>query len=407
MVLRNKVAKLENKREIERVERMVRDLQASLERKDQEQKMKDLEQKMERMQVQAQAALAKKDLERNMDKKDLEQKMETMQAQAQAALERKDLEKKMETMHAHAAIEKKVLEQKMERMQAQAQVALKRKDRERKHQITRMESDVMMRAALENEKRDRLLENEKRDRLLENEKRDREADKKEAQHQIEQLKWEARFSQMEQQQAARAYNIQPLSTALQYGAGTVLQLAPQRESKLQFQPTQLQELRLQEEETGSLHSMTPVTATQPVLQDSTAISDAAISSTALPLVATARSHAASMPQQMQHLHQSTCDTPVPSRTLQQQQQHQHQQHQQHHHQHQHQHQQVQQQQHQQHQQHQQQQHQVTAGPAARAGPVPLPDNARNHFFLSHCQGTGGDQTNAIYLELKQLGFSCW
>jgi hypothetical protein len=30
-----------------------------------------------------------------------------------------------------------------------------------------------------------------------------------------------------------------------------------------------------------------------------------------------------------------------------------------------------------------------------------------HFFLSHCQGTGGDQTNAIYLELRQLGFACW
>jgi hypothetical protein len=25
-----------------------------------------------------------------------------------------------------------------------------------------------------------------------------------------------------------------------------------------------------------------------------------------------------------------------------------------------------------------------------------------HFFLSHCQATGGDQTNAIYLELREL-----
>jgi hypothetical protein len=82
-------------------------------------------------------------------------------------------------------------------------------NKEREQQIKRMEADVIMRAALENEKRDRLLENEKRDR---------EADNKEAQaqHQIDQLKWEARFSQMEQQQAARAYNIQPLSHPLQY-----------------------------------------------------------------------------------------------------------------------------------------------------------------------------------------------
>jgi hypothetical protein len=53
------------------------------------------------------------------------------------------------------------------------------------------------------------------------------------------------------------------------------------------------------------------------------------------------------------------------------------------------------------------QHQVTIGPAANAGPVSLPGNAHTHFFLSHCQATGGDQTNAIYLELRQLGFSCW
>jgi hypothetical protein len=56
-----------------------------------------------------------------------------------------------------------------------------------------------------------------------------------AQHQIHQLKWEARFSQMEQQQAARAYNIQPLSTPLQYAAGTMLPLAPQKERLVQLQ----------------------------------------------------------------------------------------------------------------------------------------------------------------------------
>jgi hypothetical protein len=39
--------------------------------------------------------------------------------------------------------------------------------------------------------------------------------------------------------------------------------------------------------------------------------------------------------------------------------------------------------------------------------VPLPGDAESHFFLSHAQSTGGDQTNAIYLELKQLGFTCW
>ena len=52
----------------------------------------------------------------------------------------------------------------------------------------------------------------------------------------------------------------------------------------------------------------------------------------------------------------------------------------------------------------QQQH---TGPITKGGSVPLPGNARTHFFLSHCQATGGDQTNAIYLELRQMGFSCW
>jgi hypothetical protein len=50
--------------------------------------------------------------------------------------------------------------------------------------------------------------------------------------------------------------------------------------------------------------------------------------------------------------------------------------------------------------------QVT-GEAAGGGAVPLPGDSHTHFFLSHCQSSGGDQTNAIYLELRQLGFACW
>jgi hypothetical protein len=324
MALRRKVAKLENAREIERVERMVRDLQATLE--------KDMEQKMERMQAQVQA---------QVEKNELQQRMERMQV----TLERKDLEQKMEKKDLEQKMEKKDLEQKMEK-----------KDLEQ--QIKRM--NVIMR--------------------LENEKRDREADKKEAQaqHQIDQLKWEARFSQMEQQQAARAYNIRQLPNLLQYNADTVLPLVPQEKRVGQLQPAPLQEPRPREEETGPArgpsHSVTLVAAaTQPVLPS------AALPSAALPSVTAARLQAASASQPVQHQHQSTCNKSTPSRPLQQQVQ----------------------------QQVPQQQHQVTAGPAARAGPVPLPANARTHFFLSHCQGTGGDQTNAIYLELQQLGFSCW
>jgi hypothetical protein len=45
--------------------------------------------------------------------------------------------------------------------------------------------------------------------------------------------------------------------------------------------------------------------------------------------------------------------------------------------------------------------------SANAGTIPLPGDSHTHFFLSHCQSTGGDQVNAIYLELQKLGFSCW
>jgi hypothetical protein len=55
----------------------------------------------------------------------------------------------------------------------------------------------------------------------------------------------------------------------------------------------------------------------------------------------------------------------------------------------------------------QQQSQHIHNVPASAGAVPLPSNAQSHFFLSHSQSSGGDQTNAIYLELQQLGFTCW
>jgi hypothetical protein len=55
---------------------------------------------------------------------------------------------------------------------------------------------------------------------------------------------------------------------------------------------------------------------------------------------------------------------------------------------------------------QQQSHHSNKVPVS-TGAVSLPDGAQSHFFLSHAQSTGGDQTNAIYLELRQLGFTCW
>ena len=39
--------------------------------------------------------------------------------------------------------------------------------------------------------------------------------------------------------------------------------------------------------------------------------------------------------------------------------------------------------------------------------VALPEGATKHFFLSHSQATGGDQSNALYLELERMGLKCW
>ena len=56
---------------------------------------------------------------------------------------------------------------------------------------------------------------------------------------------------------------------------------------------------------------------------------------------------------------------------------------------------------------QQQSHTCAVKSQVKTGAVRLPGGVASHFFLSHCQSTGGDQTNAIYLELRQMGFTCW
>jgi len=237
--------------------------------------------------------------------------------------------------------------------------------------------------ALENEKRDRQAEKremiaaqEKKETLtvLENQKRDH-------QSQIDQLKWDARFSQMEQQLlAARAQNIQPIETGIpgQYTTNGT----PQQQVELLSQSNQMLELRMRENEIQQLALSTPFVGALSVPQQSTltpaALPSAALAPTALP--SATKHQAPSKAQQArptwpkpkpQSKPQSTTPTSgnVPSALLQQQ-------------------------------------HQVVTGPA-KGGSVLLPDDAHMHFFLSHCQASGGDQTNAIYLELRQLGFLCW
>ena len=33
--------------------------------------------------------------------------------------------------------------------------------------------------------------------------------------------------------------------------------------------------------------------------------------------------------------------------------------------------------------------------------------SHTHLYISHSQATGGDQSNAIYLELERMGFRAW
>jgi hypothetical protein len=286
-----------------------------------------------------------------------------------------------------------------------------KRDRESERKDIAQKMDHMkMEAALENEKRDRLLENEKRDRLLENEKRDRltdrtederrvrqtekkememlaalEKNEREHRHQIEQLKSEACISQMEQQLLeVRAYTSQGISInrpPIQHTAA--VDPAPQRDTELLL----LQRIQQMEKDRElKLKAAAPVLPVQPMHVPNDDITS--------PLQAPDISHKTAL----QPVSQKAAVVSQPSKVLSQQPS--------------------------QISSHkpdtmktalqpslQPASHTSAVAPAtatsANTGTLPLQGDSHNHFFLSHCQSTGGDQTNAIYLELQKLGFSCW
>jgi hypothetical protein len=269
----------------------------------------------------------------------------------------------------------------MELMEIKMQAAFEKKTQERDREADKKETQHQ-------------IENEKRDRLLENEKRDRKADKKETQHQIEnekrdretanketQLKWEARFGQLEQQFHTRQpFTLNPVQNTAR------LNLAQQRANEdLTLERLQLRQLEQREKENASSHPIASATAVQAATQHtkpasalllSAARPSAPIGSTnalvARPLPTRPVEAGVSQQEQCQPAAVPPASN-TPSRTGRQQPR-----------------------------------QQVATGPEpARTVAVALPSDARMHFFLSHCQGTGGDQTNAIYLELRQLGFACW
>jgi hypothetical protein len=315
-------------------------------------------------------------------------------------------------------IERMAQKQKMELHLMKMQATLENEKRDRAAERKEMEQKL----ALENEKRDRTaekketeqkmelikmqaaLENEKRDRQLENAKRDHDAalEKKQTQHQIEQL-----IGQLEQQLAIQPRYTQPINPrSTQHVHRETEQRLLQQLLEMKLQQSELNQpvlppvvhtpqtatphrmagpaarpsVRLQDatsglngstvgmatantlQSTSQLDAVTSVAALSFLLQGDTG-STAALPSAARPLA----------PERSKQDHQSVAAHSrkyLPSKTIQPQ-------------------------------------HQAAAAAPMKGGSVPLPGDARTHFFLSHCQATGGDQTNAIYLELRQMGFSCW
>jgi len=256
------------------------------------------------------------------------------------------------------------------------------------------------------------LANEKRDRLMEDERRVRQAEKKEMmaalektereqQHQIEQLKSEARISQVEQQllemRACTGQGIPINRPIIQHGA--TVDPVPQRDTELLL----LHHTQQIEKERELLK--TTASAAQPASTpngDTTSPLEAPDTSHKIPEIALqpVPQRAAVVPQASKvPLHQqqapsilsqqasvmsshkpgnepSEASSSKPSKTTQQQ--------------------------------HKVKKATLPQGTGeAKGGAVPLPGDSHTHFFLSHCQSSGGDQTNAIYLELRQLGFTCW
>jgi hypothetical protein len=300
-----------------------------------------------------QSRIAKLEMNQKIQRMAQDQKMELMKMQAALENEKRDRLLENERRDRQAENRDRLLEQKMEQIKMQA--ALEKKD---------------LAHALENEKRDRLQQIE-----IEMERRDRQAEKKGGalQTQIQQMKWKLRFGQMEQQLAARSIMsipAQPITT----------NHAQQGETALLLQ--HILELKSQEKERNS-HSHVSSPASAPPQHHTAARAalllspQVSVNTAILPVAAEQQASHKSKKQKQPGLIPAQSEYNKSSDTIQEKPHH------------------------------AQRQISNTNRPVNGRTAVPLPRNARLHFFLSHCQATGGDQTNAIYLELRQLGFSCW
>jgi hypothetical protein len=175
--------------------------------------------------------LVKRDMA--LENKRRDRRAEKKEMLMQTALENERRDRQAEKMMAALKNEKKDRLAEKKEMIMQTAMENGRRDRQAEK--------IEMVAALENEKRDRLAEKRETEMLtaLENQKRDH-------QSQIDQLKWEVRFSQMEQQLfAARAQNTQPIDTGIpgQYTTNAT-NGTPQQQVELLRQRNQMLEVRM-------------------------------------------------------------------------------------------------------------------------------------------------------------------
>jgi hypothetical protein len=380
-----------------------------------EQKMHRMAQKMERTKTKIQAVLEK--MKAEADRRELLMKMEADKKEMSAGLAFHSLRSEMKELVTKAKADKKELVMKADadKKEMSAQLALHALRSEMKQLVMKAEADkkemsaelaLLSREMERKEMRSQMRELELRVTVAEGQT----AAQQQHHQQMEPLKWEARHGQMEQQLAMRPHDTQPsiLGSPLQHMINPNLALQQGETEQRLHQQLQLLQLKQQHIESNQPHTslqapkntMGTSTAQQLVAPQDIVVEvtskygiAASVLQSTQPCVtnnlvtlpsAPQRSvgSAAALPPAMRPLapsnkakREQTRAAPSascpPSKTAQPQ-------------------------------------HQLTnGGPIANVGSVPLPSGARTHFFLSHCQATGGDQTNAIYLELRQMGFSCW
>jgi hypothetical protein len=345
---------------------------------------------------------------RKMEQMALKMKMDKREAQAQARSEKLEANAEMDKRDAQARCDKLEAKSEMDKRDARAKAEMDKRDAQAR--CDKLEALL--------EKREAQARCEKLEAALENEKKDRLAGL--VQQQIDQLKWEARPAGQIPQlvygspppaanyilQNTPAVNPAVLSQPTQPLPSTS---TPADQPKSMQQPTTRAEIAVHKTRGGGLEAEKHSQPTLTTVPSSPAADTVAAQSMG-------QQPSLRLQQQEQQQQQEEEEQQQQQQEQQQQQQQQEEEQQQ----------QQQQQQEQQPQQQQQQQpslaslssntpaqHRVLQQQARGStkvlarGVVPLPGNAESHFFLSHSQSTGGDQTNAIYLELQQLGFTCW